>query len=99
MAFSPTAPTALARGFLRYTLLLFLFLVCANTGFGQDKRSLTDTEFALCKARLERAHQGFYSLSYNDQYVRDVIMPAIRNERATVAPHFPARVSDRKSVV
>lgn len=77
---------------LPLTLFLALLMSATLTGFGQSKRSLSDSEYALCKAKLERAHQGFYRLSYGEQYVRDVIMPDIRNERVKVAPHFPHRV-------
>lgn len=78
-------------------LLLVLLTLVGSAGFAQSQRSLSDSEYALCKAKLERAHQGFYRLSYSDQYVRDVIMPGIRNERLTVAPHFPQRVAGKSS--
>lgn len=82
-----------------FPLTFFLVLLAAVnlTGFAQAKRTLSDSEYALCKAKLERAHQGFYRLSYDDAYVRDVIMPGIRTERVKVAPHFPQRVAGKNS--
>jgi len=79
--------------------VFFMFLLCVATpGYAQqEKKKLTDTEYTLCKSKIERAHQGFYRLPYQQEYVRDVIMPAIRSERAAVAPHFPQRVSGTSS--
>ncbi len=84
-------PTLLSKSYSPY--FIFGIVDVGNPdGFWPKQRSLSDSEYALCKAKLERAHQGFYRLSYGEQYVRDVIMPDIRNERVKVAPHFPHRV-------
>lgn len=93
------APNPPFKRLIPSTLFLVVFMALAMGGFAQSKRSLSDSEYALCKAKLERAHQGFYRLSYNEQYVRDVIMPGIRTERGTVAPHFPQRVAGQNSDV
>lgn len=66
-------------------------------GYAQTVHILSDSEYALCKAKLKRAHQGFYQLSYSEQYVRDVIMPGIRTERPKIAPHFPQRTAGKSS--
>lgn len=78
-------------------IIVFLFISSMSIGHAQDAKKLTESEFALCKSKIERAHQGFYKLSFSQDYVRDVIMPSVRNERATIAPHFPARQSGVKS--
>ena len=72
-------------------ILVFISVFMAATGFSQTKHTLSDADYDLAKAKLERAHQGFYRLSYPEAHVRDVIMPAIRAERPAIAPHYPQR--------
>lgn len=43
---------------------------------------------------LQLKHQAFYHLPYPDEYIRNTVMPSIRNERTIIAPHFPERSSD-----
>ena len=74
-----------------YGAAMTLFVFFASISAAHAQKELSDEEFALCKSNIERAHQGFYKLSFSQEFVRDSIMSSIRAERVTVAPHFPER--------
>jgi len=75
---------------LGFSFLVCLFLFTSLSALSSAQTN-GDRDVAGKIAALERAHQGFYELGYNQEYVRDIIMPKIRKERLTLAAHFPVR--------
>lgn len=43
------------------------------------------------KERIAKAHAALFKLPYSKDYIRDVVVAEIKQNRRTVAPHFPER--------